>query len=111
MTHAAITENKRLEAVLEHIKAEQEKAAPKTRRAGKQKMRYQPTGKRNDGWNSKLARRVKTGRDNAITTRRITATSRLTTPPILGLSGLLSLAPVSAFGDNSERRLHLISCY
>jgi hypothetical protein len=59
VTHAAITENKRLSAVLEHIKAEQDKAAPKKRRAGKQATRYQPTGKRNDGWNSKLARRAK----------------------------------------------------
>lgn len=58
-THAAITDNKRLSAVLEHIKAEQDKAAPKKRRAGKQATRYQPTGKRNDGWNSKPARRAK----------------------------------------------------
>lgn len=59
VTHAAITENKHLSAVLEHIKAEQDKTAPKKRRAGKQATRYQPTGKRNDGWNSKLARRAK----------------------------------------------------
>ena len=59
VTHAAITENKRLSAVLEYIKAEQDKEAPKKRRAGKQTTRYQPTGKRNDGWNSKLARRAK----------------------------------------------------
>ena len=59
MTHAAITENKHLSAVLEHIKAELDKAPPKKRRAGKQATRYQPTGKRNDGWNSKLARRAK----------------------------------------------------
>ena len=59
VTHAAITENKRLSAVLEHIKAEQDKAAPKKWRAGKQATRYQPTGKRNDGWNSKLAQRAK----------------------------------------------------
>ena len=59
VTHAAITENKHLSAVLEHIKAEQDKAPPKKRRAGKQATRYQPTGKRNDGWNSKLARRAK----------------------------------------------------
>jgi|TARA_B110000977_G_C11026031_1_gene473187 hypothetical protein len=59
VTHAAITENKQLSAVLEHIKAEQEKAAPKKRRAGKQATRYQPTGRRNDGWNSKLAKRAK----------------------------------------------------
>ena len=60
VTHAAITENKRLSAVLEHIKAEQDKAAPKKRRAGKQATRYQPNGRRNtEGWNSKLARRAK----------------------------------------------------
>jgi len=46
VTHAAITENKHLSAVLEHIKAEQDKAPPKNRRAGKQATRYQPTGKR-----------------------------------------------------------------
>ena len=33
MTHAAITENKHLSAVLEHIKAEQDKAPLKKRRA------------------------------------------------------------------------------
>jgi hypothetical protein len=43
----------------EHIKAEQVKVAPKKRRAGKQATRYQPTGKRNDGWNSKLTKRAK----------------------------------------------------
>jgi hypothetical protein len=59
VSHAAITENKHLSAVLEHIKAEQDKEPPKKRRAGKQAMRYQPTGKRNNGWNSKLARRAK----------------------------------------------------
>ena len=59
VTHAAITENKHLSAVLEHIKAEQDKAAPKKPRAGKQATRYQPNGRRNDGWNSKLARRAK----------------------------------------------------
>jgi transposase len=60
VTHAAITENKRLGAVLEHIKAEQDKAEPKKRPAGKQRTRYQPTGRRNtEGWNSKLAIRAK----------------------------------------------------
>jgi hypothetical protein len=52
LTHAAITENKHLSAVLEHIKAEQDKTPPKKRRAGKQRSRYKPTGRRNDGWNS-----------------------------------------------------------
>lgn len=59
VTHAAITENKHLSAVLEHIKAEQDKAPPTTRRASKQRTRYEPTGRRNDGWNSKLAKRAK----------------------------------------------------
>lgn len=60
VTHAAITENKHLGAVLEHIKAEQDKAAPKKRRAGKQRTRYEPNGRRNtEGWNSKLAIRAK----------------------------------------------------
>jgi hypothetical protein len=31
ITHAAITQNKRLSAVLEHIKAEQDKAPPKVK--------------------------------------------------------------------------------
>jgi transposase len=52
VTHAAITENKRLGAVLEFIKDEQDKAPPKKRRAGKQRSRYTPNGRRNDGWNS-----------------------------------------------------------
>ncbi|MDU9006245.1 ISNCY family transposase [Sedimentitalea todarodis] len=52
VTHAAITENKHLSAVLEHIKAEQDKAPPKKRRAGKQRSKYKPTGRRNDGWNT-----------------------------------------------------------
>ncbi len=52
VTHAAITENKHLSAVLEHIKAEQGKTPPKTRRAGKQRSKYTPTGRRNDGWNT-----------------------------------------------------------
>jgi len=60
VTHAAITENKRLSAVLEHIKVEQDKAPPKRRRAGKQRTRYEPTGRRNtEGWSSKLAIRAK----------------------------------------------------
>lgn len=52
VTHAAITENKHLSAVLEHIQAEQDKAPPKKRRAGKQQTRYEPTGRRNTGWNT-----------------------------------------------------------
>ncbi|MEV8467421.1 transposase domain-containing protein [Fluviibacterium sp. DFM31] len=52
VTHSAITENKHLSAVLEHIKAEQDKAPPKKRRAGEQRSRYKPNGRRNDGRNS-----------------------------------------------------------
>ncbi|MEZ5768123.1 MAG: ISNCY family transposase [Paracoccaceae bacterium] len=62
VTHAAVSENKRLGAVLEFIKEEQAKAAPKPNPAGKQRTRYEPTGRRNDGWNSKLARRAKQAR-------------------------------------------------
>lgn len=62
VTHAAITENKRLGAVLEFIKEEQDKAPPKKQRAGKQRSRYTPNGRRNDGWNSLAARRAKGAR-------------------------------------------------
>ena len=62
VTHAAITENKHLSAVLEHIKAEQDKTPPKKRRPGKQRTRYKPNGRRNDGWNSLAARRAKGAR-------------------------------------------------
>ncbi|MFX0544490.1 ISNCY family transposase [Roseovarius sp. S1116L3] len=54
VTHAAITENKRLSAVLEHIKAAQDKAPPKKRRAGKQRTRYEPTGLKSPGRPSKM---------------------------------------------------------
>ncbi len=60
VTHAAITENKHLGAVLAHIKRQQDKAAaapevrPESARTG-----YRKTGRRNDGWNSKLVRRAK----------------------------------------------------
>ncbi len=61
ITHAAITENKRLSAVLEHIKAEQEKQPTKvTIKPVSAKNAYVKTGRKNDGWNSKLARRAKT---------------------------------------------------
>jgi len=59
VTHAAITENKHLSAVLEYIKAEQDKAPPKVHRVGKQRTRYTPTGRRNNGWNSSAARKRK----------------------------------------------------
>lgn len=44
VTHAAITENKRLSAVLEAIKEMQEAQAPQVTTVGKQRMRYQPKG-------------------------------------------------------------------
>lgn len=59
VTHAAITENKHLSAVLEYIKAEQDKAPPKVHRVGKQRTRYTPTGRRNNGWNSLADRKAK----------------------------------------------------
>lgn len=47
VTHAAITENKRLGAVLEYIKDMQDKAPPKTKvRTNSEKMGYKPNGKR-----------------------------------------------------------------
>ncbi|MDB2407632.1 ISNCY family transposase [Jannaschia sp.] len=59
VTQASIVENKNLSAVLEHIKAEQEKSAPKAKRGPIQRTRYTPTGRRNDGWNSTAARIAK----------------------------------------------------
>jgi hypothetical protein len=44
VTHAAITENKRLSAVLAAIQEMQEAAAPKVTKVGKQRTRYQPKG-------------------------------------------------------------------
>lgn len=63
VTHTAITENKHLSAVLEHIKAEQDKAPPKKRRAGKQRTRYESTGRRNTGWNTLADRKASQGCD------------------------------------------------
>ncbi len=63
VTHAAITENKRLGAVLQFIKEEQDKAPPKKPRAGKQRSHYKPNGRRNDGWNSLAARRAEEDRE------------------------------------------------
>jgi len=61
VTHAAITENKRLGAVLAHIKDEQEKRPPKVNvKPVSAKNGYVKNGRRNDGWTSKLARRAKT---------------------------------------------------
>lgn len=47
VTHAAITENKRLGTVLEHIKEMQDAAPPKAKvRTNSEKMGYKPNGKR-----------------------------------------------------------------
>jgi transposase len=60
VTHAAITDNKHLSAVLAHIKADQEKAAasvevrPESARNG-----YRKNGRRNDGWNTLADRKRK----------------------------------------------------
>ncbi|TNC58980.1 ISNCY family transposase [Rubellimicrobium roseum] len=58
VTHAAITENKRLSAVLEAIKEMQEAQPPKIPAAGKQRTRYQPTGQRSPGPRSFLDKRA-----------------------------------------------------
>ena len=66
VSHAAITENKRLGEVLAWIREEQEKLPPpKPKRAGKQRTKYQPTGRRNDGWNAKLVKRATADRPPA----------------------------------------------
>ncbi len=55
VTHAAITENKRLGAVLEYVKAMQEQEGPpKSKPAGKQRTRYKKTGRRPPGRPSKM---------------------------------------------------------
>ena len=62
VSHAAITENKHLTAVLAHIRAEQDArpAASRARvRPSSSRNGYETTGRRNDGWNSKLAKRQK----------------------------------------------------
>jgi hypothetical protein len=61
VSHAAITENKRLGEVLAFIKREQDARPPQTSvRPTSARTNYQKTGRRNlEGWNSKLARRAK----------------------------------------------------
>lgn len=47
VTHAAVTENKRLSAVLAHVKEMQEKASPKPKvRTNSEKMGYKPRPRR-----------------------------------------------------------------
>ncbi len=64
VTHAAITENKHLSAVLAHIKAEQgKKAATLEVKPASARNGYRKTGRRNDGWNSLAARHAKETRN------------------------------------------------
>lgn len=49
VTHAAIVENKRLGAILEQIRQEQEKSPPRKHRAGRQRTKYTPTGRKAPG--------------------------------------------------------------
>ena len=57
ITHAAITENKRLSAVLEHIKDEQDKAPPKVKvKPVSARNDYKKTGQRPPGRPSKMER-------------------------------------------------------
>jgi len=49
VTHAAIVENKRLSAVLEQIKQEQGESFPRQHRAGRQRTKYIPTGRKPSG--------------------------------------------------------------
>jgi hypothetical protein len=79
VTHAAITENKRLGAVLEAVKEMQDAAAPKVTTVGKQRTRYQPTGRRRKPqkcWmDGRAARRVAEANCPAFG-RRVTAEGR-----------------------------------
>lgn len=68
VTHAAITDNKRLGAVLEHIKDRQDKAPPKYPvRTNSEKMGYRPNGKRQGRPSGSKAKRQ---RDEANQTAR-----------------------------------------
>ena len=58
VTHAAITENKRLGDVLAFIKAQLEADAPQVGPVGKQRTRYTPTGKRGAGKKGWVERRA-----------------------------------------------------
>lgn len=49
VTHAAIVENKRLGAILEQIREEQEISAPPRHRVGRQRTKYTPTGRKSPG--------------------------------------------------------------
>lgn len=71
VTHAAITDNKHLSAVLAHIKAEQDKVATSAKvRPESARNGYQKNGRRNSGWNTladrkrNAARKASQGYDN-----------------------------------------------
>ncbi|WP_299902161.1 ISNCY family transposase [uncultured Ruegeria sp.] len=60
VTHAAITENKRLGAVLAHIKEEQERGPIKTTvKPESDRDGYRKNGRRNNGWNTLADRKRK----------------------------------------------------
>ena len=63
MASGVIAGRKELGALLAYIQELQAAAPPKPARRvpiNKQATQYQPTGRRNGGWNSKLAKRQKT---------------------------------------------------
>lgn len=63
VTHAAITDNKHLSAVLALIKAEQGKAAAKAEvRPESARNGYRKSGRRNTGWNTLADRKAKQAR-------------------------------------------------
>lgn len=61
VTHAAITDNKRLSEVLAYAMEMQKVAPPKMPRTGKQRTRYEPTGLRSPGSKSLLDKRAERG--------------------------------------------------
>jgi hypothetical protein len=63
VTHAAITENKHLNAVLAYAKEIQDKEGPpKSKPAGKQRTRYKPTGRKSPGPKSFVDRHIEARR-------------------------------------------------
>ena len=67
VTHAAITESKRLNEVLAFIRTQQEQDPPKARRAGKQRTRYEPTGRKSGGNNTLRDRRRRATEEALVT--------------------------------------------
>lgn len=63
VTHAAITENKRLSAVLAYVKEIQDaEGAPKKKPAGKQRTHYKPTGRKSPGRKSFVDKHIENKR-------------------------------------------------